>query len=223
MIATVSLAQRLGRLLERVTRQSGRLPDTPEFGSWLLGRVEESPRRRRVRIQLILTVFLVTANLLGIGVTALMVAVAFPVPSVFTDAPWWLTWVVTPGCTLGALVVGTFWGTGRTVNALRWAIEDRPPTPDDQRNTFLAPWHLTLIHLLLWGVGTALLTTLYGLVDSAFIPRFLLAIGFSGIVVSTSCYLFTEFALRPVAAQALEAGRPPGRLATGIMGRIMTV
>lgn len=79
------------------------------------------------------------------------------------------------------------------------------------------------MHLVLWGVGTALLTTLYGLVDTAFIPRYLFAVGFSGIVVSTCCYLLTEFALRPVAAQALETGHPPRRLAAGIMGRTMTV
>ena len=67
MVARLSVAQQLGRVLERVTRQSGRLPDTPDFGSWLLGRAEESQTRRRVRIQVILTVFVVTANLIGIG------------------------------------------------------------------------------------------------------------------------------------------------------------
>jgi adenylate cyclase len=68
-----------------------------------------------------------------------------------------------------------------------------------------------------------LLTTLYGLQNTVFIPRFLFSVGFSGIVVATACYLFTEFALRPVAARALEAGRPPRRLAHGIIGRTMTV
>ena len=42
-------------------------------------------------------------------------------------------------------------------------------------------------------------------------------------MVATSCYLITEFALRPVAAQALEAGPPPRRLTAGIMGRTMLV
>ena len=37
MMAKRSTAQRLGRLLERVTKQSGRLPETPAYGSWLLG------------------------------------------------------------------------------------------------------------------------------------------------------------------------------------------
>lgn len=35
--------------------------------------------------------------------------------------------------------------------------------------------------------------------------------------------MITEFALRPIAAQALEAGRPPRRLTHGVMGRTMTV
>jgi hypothetical protein len=59
-----------------VTRQSGRLSQTPEYGSWLLGSVSESQRSRRVRIQVILTTFVVVANLIGIGVSVLVVIVA---------------------------------------------------------------------------------------------------------------------------------------------------
>ena len=219
----MSVAHRLGRVLERVTRQSGRLPDTPEYGSWLLGKSSESQVRRRVRIQVILTVFILSANLLGIAAALLLVTVAFPVPSIFSDAPFWITRVVCPAYIVLALLIGTFWITRRTVNALRWAIEERTPTPEDQLNTFLAPWRVAKAHLILWGVGTALFTTLYGLQDTTFIPRFLFTISFAGIVVATACYLLTEFALRPVAAQALEAGPPPRRLTAGIMGRLMIV
>ena len=67
-------------------------------------------------------------------------------------------------------------------------------------------------------------TILYGMANTEFIPRFLLG---SELLrrrwSATGGYLFTEFALRPVAAQALEAGPPPRRLAPGIMGRTMTV
>jgi hypothetical protein len=219
----MSVAHRLGRVLEKVTRQSGRLPDTPEYGSWLLGKSTESQARRRVRIQVILTVFILFANVLGIGAALLLVTVAFPVPSVFSDAPVWLTWVVVPVYIALALVIGTFSITRRTVNALRWSIEGRTPTREDQLNTFLAPWRVAKAHLILWGVGTALFTTLYGMQDTKFIPRFLFTISFAGVVVAAACYLLTEFALRPVAAQALEAGPPPRRLTAGIMGRLMTV
>ena len=68
MLANKTVAQRLGRVLETVTRQSGRLPETPAYGSLLLGRVSESQRRRRIRIQIILTVLVVAVNLIGIGV-----------------------------------------------------------------------------------------------------------------------------------------------------------
>jgi adenylate cyclase len=218
-----SVAQRLGRVLELMTRQSGRLPSTPEYGSWLLGRVAESQRRRRIRIQLLLTSLVIIANLIGIGVATLVVIVAFPAPGVFAPHVRWISFIVVPGYITAALVVGIFWATRRVMVNVRWAIEERPPTADDQRNTFLAPWRLTRVLLILWGVGAALITTLYGITDTNYIPKFVLGITFSGIVVSASSYLFTEFALRPVAAQALEAGVPPRRVAQGIMGRTMLV
>src|SRR5437763_10182186 len=219
----MSVAHRLGRVLERVTRQSGRLPDTPEYGSWLLGKASESQARRRVRIQVILTVFILSANLVGIGAALLLVIVAFPVPSVFSDAPFWVTWVICPAYIVLALITGTFWITRRTVNVLRWAVEERTPTREDQLNTFLAPWRVAKSHLILWGVGTALFTTLYGFQNTTFIPRFLFTISFAGVVIATLCYLLTEFALRRVAAQALEVGPPPRRLTAGIMGRLIIV
>ncbi|MCV7426231.1 adenylate/guanylate cyclase domain-containing protein [Mycobacterium montefiorense] len=222
MSANQSVAQRLGRVLERVTRQSGRLSETSAYGSLLLGRVSESQTRRRVRIQIILTVFILVTNLIGIGVALLLLGVALPSPSIF-DAPTWITWAVAPGYIAVALALGTYWITHRTMMALRWAIEERKPTLDDERNTFLVPFWLAIGVLILWGIGTALLTTLYGLTNSLFIPIVGFSVGICGILVSTACYLFTEFALRPVAAQALEAGRAPQRLAPGIMGRTLTV
>jgi adenylate cyclase len=218
-----TIPQRLGRLLERLTQQSSRLQETPAYGSWLLGRVSESQSRRRVRIQTILTVGVVSANLVGIAVAVLLVTVAFPVPSVFSDAPKWITFGVVPAYILAALAVGGFWITRRTVTALRWAIEEREPTEADERNTFLAPLRLAVVTLILWGIGAALMTTLYGMVNTLFIPQELFSVSFCGVLVSTTCYLFTEFALRPVAAQALQAGPPPRRLAPGIMGRTLAV
>jgi len=223
MMAKRSTAQRLGRLLERVTKQSGRLPETPAYGSWLLGKVSESQARRRVRIQIILTVFIVGANVIGIAVATLLLTVAFPEPSVFSDAPLWISFVVTPAYCAVALALGTFLITHRTIGALRWAIEEHDPTPADEHATFTAPFWLAFGVLMLWVLGTALLTTLYGLANSTFIPIVGFCVSVCGILVSTACYLFTEFALRPVAAQALEAGGTPRRLAPGIMGRILTV
>ena len=223
MSASKTTAQRIGRVLETITRQSGRLQETPAYGSLLLGRVSESQRRRRIRVQIIMTVLVLGANLIGIGVALLLVTVAVPEPSVFDDAPAWLTFGVMPAYIAIALAVGTYWLTRRTVMALRWSIEERRPSRMDERNTFLVPWRIAGFDLILWGVGAVLSTILYGLVNTTFIPRFLVCVSFCGVLVATASYLLAEFALRPVAAQALEAGPPPRRLTAGIMGRTMMV
>lgn len=223
MKADKSLAQRLGRVLEKLTRQSGRLPETPVYGSWLLGKSTESAGHRRVRIQVILTTFIMVINLAGMAVSLLLIAVAVPAPSIFRDAPAWLTYGVMPGYVVVALLIGTWWITGQTVNALRWAVEGRRPSIADQRNTFLTPWRVAVAHLVLWGGATTLSATLYGMVNTVFIPRFVVVLGIVGAMVATFAYLATEFTLRPVAAQALEAGPAPRRFAPGIMGRLMTV
>lgn len=132
------MAQRLGQALETMTRQCGQLPETPAYGSWLLGRVSESPSRRWVRIKRIVTVYIMTANLTGIVVALLVVTFAFPVPSIYTDAPWWVTFGVAPAYATLALAIGTYWITTRIVRAsIRWAIEERAPSQADGRNTLL--------------------------------------------------------------------------------------
>src|SRR3954471_6679542 len=96
MTDRMSYAQRLGRLLEWVTNQSSRLSGTPEYGSWILGRVSESQSRRRIRIQVILTTVVLCANLIGVGVALVVVTVTFPVPSVFDTGVLWITFAVAP-------------------------------------------------------------------------------------------------------------------------------
>ncbi len=216
MSAHTNLAQRLGRVLERLTSQSARAPRTPAHDSG-------APRNLRMRIQSRLTLSLVGTNLAGIGYAVLLIAVVFPDPSVFTDAPAWLTLGVTPAYIAAAVALGAYGVTRQTLRSLRWAIRGRRPDAVERRNVFVAPWRVSLAVLGFWGLGAALLTTLYGWVDALFIPRILFTVGFCGVSVATACYLATEFTLRPVAAQALTGGPPPRRLAPGIMGRTLAV
>lgn len=213
-----STPHRMQRILALI---SGRLPDTPEFGSRLWDSAAAGRRRRRRLAGFV--AFIALGDVIGIAVFWLIVAVAVPEPNIFSQAPAWLTFGVAPGYAVGAIVVGVIWVKRRLSEAVGWSIQGRPPTRAEQSNTLLAPWHLARIHLLLWGVGAALLTTLYGLVDTNFIPKVLFSIGFTGVMTATNCYLITEFALRPAAAQAIAAGHPPGWLTIGVMGRLMTV
>jgi len=219
-----SMAHRLGRVLEKVTRQSGRLTETSEYGSWLLGGLSDSLPRRQRRMKLIVNSYILLSNLTGIGVAVLILTFAFPAPNIYTDAPRWVTYAVAPAYATFALALGTHWITTRIVNgSIRWAIEERQPTQADERNTLLAPFRVAVIHIVLWDIGAILLATLYGMANRLFIPFTLFTTSITGVLVATNSYLFTEFALRPVAAQALEAGRTPQRFMSGIMGRTMTV
>jgi adenylate cyclase len=228
LVTRKTLAQRLGRVLEIVTRQSGHLSERP-YGSWILGSPSESQRRRRVRLQVLLTVFVVCANLIGIGVVLLLVTVAIPEPDVFAAPVRWISLMVAPLYIAAAIMVGWIWATRRIIRDLRWAIEEKPPTAGDQRNTFLAPWRLTVIPVVLWTIGTILFATLYGRVNTDYIPKFLFGISFSGIVVSASCYFAAEFALRPVAGgDAIDAQHDAGpirlrRVAFGDRGVLVRV
>jgi adenylate cyclase len=113
--------------------------------------------------------------------------------------------------------------THQMVRSMRWAIEGRSPTHEDRDNTFAAPRRMAVAHLVLWEGGAALFTVLYGAADPGFIPHYLFAFGFGGLVISAYVYLITEFGLRPVAAQALAAGRPSRRFGTGMVSRTVGV
>lgn len=223
MNARIDLARRLGRVLETVTRQSGRLSQMSEYGSELLREVPSSQHRRRVRLQTALTTVIVATNTVGVGVAVLLIGLVFPVPSPVDDAPGWLTFAVVPAYIAAGQLAGTYWITRRTVQALRWSVDGRTPTPVEGRNTFLAPWRVAVAVAALWGVGAVLLAVLYGLADRLFVAQVLFVVGFCGVLAATASYLSVEFVLHPVAAQALAVGKPPRRLAPGILGRIMMV
>ena len=104
MTADQSGTTRLARMREAITPRAS-LQATPEYGSWILGRVSETQRRRRIRIQLILTTFVVVANMIGVGVSILIETVLFPTPNVFRADVWWITTIVAPAYILFAFLV----------------------------------------------------------------------------------------------------------------------
>jgi adenylate cyclase len=193
------------------------------LGSRLLGTGEEGTRRLRVRVQTLLTLLVVGANVIGALVAAALVSVVIPGPTVFTRDLLLVQAVAVPVYVVVAVAVGTVFGTLRVLRALRWAVEGREPTVADQRATLAVPWRLTLVQGALWGGAIVVLGLAYGLVEPAVLPKVLFTIAFSGLVVCGNAYVLTEFALRPVAARALEAGAPRLRRSARIGWRTVTL
>ena len=92
-----------------------------------------------MRIQVILTVLVITSNLIGIAVVGLMVTVVFPVPNVFGPDARWITFTVVPAYVAAALVIGTFWATHRVVEVVE--VGDRGTTADAHWVSATPCWH----------------------------------------------------------------------------------
>ena len=192
------------------------------WGSPLLGPVEENSRIRRVRVQLLLTIPLLVANITGATMTIVLAGFVLPGPSIFTRELLLLNAVFAPLCAVAALTAGTIWGTVGGVRSLGWAIDpDHVPTPRQQRSAMAAPRWLMLQQAALWTIAATALVIGYGVADPRLIPKLILAIGAAAIVVCTNSYLIAEFALRVVTARVLQADPQRNRHGIGVFGRTM--
>lgn len=199
------------------TRAAGSAP----WGSPLLGPADEKSTARRVRVQLLLTIPLLIANLIGITMVVVLAGFVLPGPTVFTQELLLVNSVFTPLCAALALAVGTAWGTVAGVRSMGWATDpEHVPTPAEQQVTVSAPRWMVLQQALLWTLTLTALTVVYGVLEPALIPKVVLAIGAAAIVVCANSYLIIEFALRPVTARVLAAD-PHRRRGIGVFGRTM--
>ncbi|MFE6922624.1 adenylate/guanylate cyclase domain-containing protein [Nocardia sp. NPDC057663] len=196
-------------------------PSAAPWGSPLLGPVDEKPAIRRVRVQLLLTVPLFIANLIGIAMVVALAGFVLPGPTLFTRDLLLINTVFTPLCAVIALTVGTVWGTVAGLRAMRWASDpEHIPTAAERRVTASAPFWMVLQQAALWTLALIVLTVAYGVADPALIPKIMLAIGGAAIGVCADSYLIVEFALRPVTARVLVAD-PHRRRGIGVFGRTM--
>ena len=185
------------------------------FGSRLLGPLDESERRRRVRVQVLLTAAVVTSNVLGtVGVSALIVLL---VPEL--EPLDWGTALAGSLYLAFAVVAGLTWGTRTALGALRWMVEAREPSPEEQRRTLRIPLRLVRVQAVFWALGAVLFAALNR--DQAQVAwlKTGLTVLLGGAVTCAIAYLLSEFALRPVAAQALATNPPNRLLVPGIQAR----
>ncbi len=189
-----------------MTRSTRRRGASRDYGSILLGPSGERGIKQRIRIQTLLTSFILLANGIGVGLAVLLASVGIPEPNIFQPELWWVNFIAVPVYLVFAFFVGVLFGTVAVVRDLRWAIEDRVPTEKDVKKFRRAPRRLLIVQALLWGTGTIMLTIMYGVIDPNIIPKTVFVVGMSGMVVIAFSQLLVEFALRPLAAEVISAG-----------------
>ncbi|HEV7978360.1 MAG TPA: hypothetical protein VGP60_26840, partial [Amycolatopsis sp.] len=102
------------------------------FGSRLLGPADQSSLALRIRVQGLLTVTLIVANVIGAAVVVVLSAIIIPEPGPSADTLV-MAAVAVPVYVLSAVVVGALWGTRGALRTLRWAIDQRQPTDTERR------------------------------------------------------------------------------------------
>lgn len=189
-----------------------RLARRSPFGSRLLGPRDQAPRALRIRIQLLLTVLLLTTNVIGVVLVFAINIWVIPSPPPTHGMVVALA-IAVPVYVFTAVVVGTVWGTTSSLGALRWATDPAIDPDRTQRERALrVPMVLTSVQLALWATGTVLFTVLTVILQPSRTLGTGLTVGITTVVVAGIAYLLTEFALRPVAARALSDVRVTGRL-----------
>lgn len=172
------------------------------YGSALLGSEHQGTRRMRVRIQVLLTALLLSTNVIGAGLVFVLSALVIPGPS--ANAATVLSLAIgVPVYVAVAVAVGTVWGTAGALRALRWASRDEVPTREQRVQALGVPWFLTKVQATLWAAATVLFTGMAIVVQPARALSTAFTVGISSIVVAAIAFLFSEFALRPIAARAL--------------------
>ena len=190
------------------------------FGSVLLGPADQPAARLRVRIQMLLTVLLMGTNLLGVVVVALLSILVIPSPRPDEQTLLALR-IVVPVYVAVAIFVGAAWGTAGALRANRWVFEDRVPDEAERLRALGVPWFLTRIQAGLWLGATLAFTLLAALLQPEAVPAAALTLGIASLVVSTIAFLFSEFALRPVAARALSGEQRLRVRGLGVRRRVM--
>ncbi len=172
------------------------------YGSVLLGPAGQTARQLRIRVQVLLTVLLVGTNIVGAGLVFVLSSLVIPSPSAERGTRLSLA-IGVPVYVAVAIFVGATWGTAGALRALRWSMEDREPDEEERVKALGVPWFLTRIQAGLWLGATAVFTLLALVFQPERAATTGLTVGIASLVVSGIAFLFSEFALRPVAARAL--------------------
>ncbi|WP_435742376.1 adenylate/guanylate cyclase domain-containing protein [Nocardioides sp. SYSU DS0663] len=196
--------------------------DSPApFGARVLGPSHQSPRQLRLRVQVLLTVMLVSTNVVAAGIVFVISFFVIPSPTPTTATLVSLA-IAVPTYVAVAVVIGVVVGTRLSLRALRWAMEDRDPEREQRLTALRVPVRLTVLQGLLWLAAVLLFGTLAVVLQPERTLGTVVTVAIAGLVACGIAFLFAEFTLRPVAARALAdlpvRERPRG---AGVGGRMV--
>jgi adenylate cyclase len=189
---------------------------------WLIPRPDDSGSDLVRRTQVLLTVSLVGANLVGAAIVYTIASWVFPYPDVEDLGATRIANVITLGAFfLLVTPLGIRWGSRRLADGRAWLEEDRAPTAEERRIVLRSPRRLVTMHLVIWSLAAVLFGVLNAFFSLELGERVALTIAFGGLTTCAFVYLLAERQLRPTAARALAAGVGDDRLAPGIKGRTL--
>lgn len=191
------------------------------FGARVLGRPDQSVRALRLRVQLLLTVMLVSTNVVAAGVVFLIASLVVPAPSP-TSATVVSLAIAVPTYVGVAVLIGVGIGTRLSLRALRWATEGTEPDLRQRLAALRVPLRLTVMQGALWLGATVLFTTLSLVLQPERALGSGVAVGIAGMVACGIAFLLADFVMRPISARALDGlavtDRPRG---AGVGGRMI--
>jgi adenylate cyclase len=192
--------------------------DSP-FGSRILGPANEPNARLRVRLQILTTAAILTANVVGAVVVTVLSGWVLPRPEALTRAMFVANAVAIPVYVVAAMTVGVVWGTRVALGRGHWFFEERDPGISEQRSALRTPLALVVVQGVLWGVAAVLFTGIAAVVQPTMALNVAATVALGGVVTCMAAYLLTEFTMRPVAARAMAGHLPGERVVPGLMAR----
>jgi adenylate cyclase len=190
--------------------------------AWLIPRPDESGRDLVRRTQVLLTVSLVGANLIGAAIVFAIASWLFPYPPVDDPGTARIANVIALGAFfLVVTPLGVRWGRRRLEDARAWLEEDRAPTAEERRLVLRSPRRIVTVHLVIWSLAAITFGVLNATFSFELGQRALITIALGGLTTCAFVYLLAERQLRPAAARALAAGVGEGRLAPGVKTRAL--
>lgn len=203
-------------------REAASLGSTIEpFGSRLLGPLGQHADALRVRLQIVVTVAIVVANLVGVGVVTMLGGWVVPRPEPLGGSMFVANAIAIPIYVAGAVAVGVVWGTRSALAKVAWAVEGAPPLPGEQRAALRAPLGLARVQLVLWGGAVPVFGAIAWAAQPAMAVGVVVTVALGGVVTCSVSYLLSEFLFRPVAARALAVDPPQEPLVPGVKARAL--